>query len=101
MSSDTNELKDQLAKVLALLEGTVGAKSDVTCTQFMTVMLALMNDGMTPREMAERLDVNESTVSRNFAKLGPDGTGCLVKEGKEIKAHQHVIDAVSSILLHK
>ena len=90
--------KDALYKIIALLEGTVGAKSDVTCTQFLTVMYALVSDGMTQKQLADVLDITEGAVSRNIKKLGPEGTGCLSKEGRLIKAHSHVTERVSEIL---
>ena len=87
-----------LYKMIALMEGTVGAKSDVTCTQFLTVLHALASGGMTQKDLAVRLGLNESTVSRNYKKLGPEGTGCLLKEGKLVCAHPHVKEAISAIL---
>ena len=90
--------KDALYKVIALLEGTVGAKSDVTCTQFLTVMYALVSGGMTQKQLAETLHLTEGAVSRNIQKLGPDGSGCLHKEGRFIRADSHVLEHVTEIL---
>ena len=90
--------KDALYKLIALLEGTVGAKSDVTCTQFLTVMYALVSDGMTQKQLSEVLGITEGAVSRNIKKLGPEGTGCLVKDGRLIKAESHVFERVVQIL---
>ena len=90
--------KDALFKVIALLEGTVGAKSDVTCTQFLTVMYALVSGGMTQKQLADILDITEGAVSRNIKKLGPEGSGCLCKDGRFIQAHSHVAERINEIL---
>ena len=61
-------------------------------------MHALVSDGMTQKQLADALDITEGAVSRNFKKLGPEGSGCLFKEGRLVKADPHVIKAVSEIL---
>ena len=90
--------KTTLKKVISLLEGTVGAKSDVTCTQFLTVLYALYSDGMTQKELSEVLDITEGAVSRNIKKLGPEGSGCLCKRGRLVVADDHVKEAVGKIM---
>ena len=90
--------RDALAKVIELLERTVGAKDTFTCKQFLTVLYCAHSGGLTQVELAEKLGGSEGAISHNYKVLGPEGSGCLTKDGKLIKADPHVIDALTEIL---
>ena len=89
--------KADVQKTIKLLYGTIGAKSDITCTQFLLVMTVFVEGGLTQVEIAQRLGITEGAVSRNIQKLGPDGTGCLRKDGRIIRVDDHVIEAITKI----
>ena len=90
--------KDSIYKVIALLEGAIARRSDVTCTQFLTVMYALVSGGMTQKQLADTLDITEGAVSRNIQKLGPEGSGCLCKDGRFVQANSQVSDLILEVL---
>ncbi len=93
--------RESIDRIIKVLMGTVGAKSNVTCRQLMMVLFCLANDGMTPKQLAQACDCHESSVSNCYngkSGLGPDGSGCLVKDsGGKIYAHAHVIEAFNAI----
>ena len=92
-----NELA--LQRVIDLLEATVvGAdKSEYSCRQFLMTLLVVQNSGITQRELAQRLGMTESGVSRSYKSLGPKGSGCLDKVDGKVVADPHVIDALTKI----
>ena len=92
-----NELA--LQRVIDLLEATVVGvdKSEYSCRQFLMTLLAVQTSGITQRELAQRLDMTESGVSRSYKSLGPEGSGCLNKVDGKVVADPHVIDALAAI----
>ena len=54
------------------------------------VLYCLEADGITTGDLAKKLDITSGGVSRNYKTLGPEGSGCLEKDGKLIKPHEHV-----------
>ena len=88
-----------LSWAIDLLEKTVcGVDKPVyTCNQFLMTLLVVQNNGMTQRELADRLGLDDSTILRGYRKLGPkpEGSGCLYKKDNLIVANSHVIDALS------
>ena len=82
-----------------LMEKTVcGVNKPVyTCNQFLLTLLVVQNDGMTQRQLADRLGVDDSTVLRAYRKMGPkpEGSGCLYKRGNKIVASDHVIKCLA------
>ena len=90
--------KATLRQVIELLEGTVGANSKVTCTQFLTVLHAVVTGGISQKDLADKLDITEGAVSRNMKVLGPEGSSCMCKDGKLVKADPHVIERVNAIM---
>jgi len=89
-----------LEALINLVEQTVvgSEKRECTCRQFLMVLYCLEKDGMTTGELAKRLDITSGGVSRNYASLGPEGSGCLEKDGKLIKPHEHVRVAIAKLL---
>ena len=60
-------------------------------------LLVVQNSGITQRELAQRLDMTESGVSRSYRSLGPEGSGCLDKVESKVVADPHVVDALAAI----
>ena len=92
-----NELA--LQRVIDLLEATVVGvnKSEYSCRQFLMTLLVVQNNGITQRELAQRLGMTESGVSRSYKSLGPEGSGCLAKEGGKVIADPHVVETLKEI----
>jgi len=92
-----NELA--LQRVIDLLEATVVGvgKPEYSCKQFLMTLLAVQTGGITQRELAQRLGITESGVSRSYKSLGPEGSGCLKKEGGKVVADDHVIESLKEI----
>jgi len=87
--------------VITLLEETVVQcdKPEFTCRQLAMVLLCLQNDGMSNKDLAEKLDITPGGVTRNFTSLGPEGTRCLYKDDNGlIKAQQYVVEEITAIL---
>ena len=90
-----------LKALIHLLEETVvcSEKPEFTCRQFLMVLYCLeANGGITTGDLAKKLDITSGGVSRNYASLGPEGSGCLEKEGKLIKPHENVRVAIAKLL---
>jgi len=87
-----------LDKLIDVVERTVGAYEQVTCKQFLMVLYAIQTGGMTQKELANRVGVDQGTVSRNLKILGPEGTGCLYKDGNLVKPSEKVVSALTGIL---
>ena len=62
------------------------------------VLYCLEADGLTTGDLAKRLDITSGGVSRNYKTLGPEGSGCLVKDGKVIKPAEHVKEGIAELL---
>jgi len=93
--------KRALGCVITLLEETVVQtdKPEFTCRQLTMVLLCLQNDGMSNKDLAEKLGITPGGVTRNFKVLGPDGTKCLYKDDNGlIKAERYVIEEITAIL---
>ena len=95
-----NELA--LERVIQLLEATVVGvdKPEYTCRQFLMTLLAVQSGGITQRELAKRLDMTDSGVSRSYKSLGPQGSGCLDKKNGKVIADPHVVKALTEIFEH-
>ena len=87
-----------LDKLIDVIERTVGAYEQFTCKQFLMVLYAAQTGGMTQKDLAERIGVDQGTVSRNLKILGPDGTCCLYKEGNLVKPAEKVVSGLTEIL---
>ena len=90
-----------LKAVIALVERSVAVHEQITCRQLLTVLYALEADGMLQKELAAKLGVTESTVSRNYKVLGPKGTGCIRKEGDLVIPSECVIDCLEELFGEK
>jgi len=88
-----------LQRVIDLLEATVIGvdKSEYSCRQFLMTLLVVQSGGITQRELAQRLGMTESGVSRSYKSLGPEGSGCLNKVDGKVVADPHVIDGLAAI----
>ena len=86
-----------LKSVISLVEQAVAAHEQVTCRQLLTVLYAAEAGGMLQKDLADKLGVTESTVSRNYKVLGPEGTGCIRKEGDLVLPSTHVIEALEEL----
>ena len=93
--------KRALGCVIELLDKTVVQcdKPEFTCRQLAMVLLCLQNDGMSNKDLAEKLDITPGGVTRNFTVLGPEGTRCLYKDDNGlIKAQKYVVEEITAIL---
>lgn len=86
-----------LKGIISLLEEVIGRKKDATCVQLLLAMYAAEADGITQKELAAKLGINESTVSRTVRILGPEGTKCLYKEGDIIYPAERVAKMIERI----
>ena len=89
---------EALDKLIDVVERTVGAYEQFTCKQFLMVLYATQTGGVTQKELADRIGVDQGTVSRNLKVLGKEGTGCLYKDGNLVKPSQKVIEGLTEIL---
>ena len=90
-----------LKSVINLLEETVvqSEKPEFTCRQLTMVLLCVLNDGMTNKDLAERLDITPGGVTRNFKALGPEGSDCLYKKDDgRIMPNEYVVTEITKIL---
>ena len=86
-----------LKAVISLLEQTVAAHEQITCRQLLTVLYAAEAGGMLQKDLAAKVGVSESTMSRNYKVLGPEGTGCLDKKGELVCPDTHVIEGLEQL----
>ena len=86
-----------LKAVIALVEQSVAAHEQITCRQLLTVLYAAEAGGMLQKDLAAKLGVSESTVSRNYKVLGPEGTNCIRKEGDLVLPDEHVLEALEQL----
>ena len=90
-----------LKSVISLLEQTVSAHEQFTCRQLLTVLYAVEAGGMTQKALAAKLGVSESTISRTYKVLGPEGSGCLCKKGELVMPDTHIIDELTALFSEK
>lgn len=86
-----------LKGIISLLEEVIGRKKDATCVQLLLAMYAAEAEGITQKELATKLGISESTVSRTVKILGPDGTQCLRKEGDVVLPAERVMKMIERI----
>jgi len=86
-----------IASVISLLEQSIASHENFTCKQLLTVLYATQAGGMTQQELASKLGVNASTITRTLTVLGPDGTGCLLKKGDMVLPDPHVLEALEEL----
>ena len=86
-----------LKAVISLLEQTVASHEQFTCRQLLTVLYAAEAGGMLQKDLAEKVGVSEGTISRNYKVLGPEGTGCLRKEGDQVLPDTHVVEGLKAL----
>ena len=91
-----------LERVIFLLTETVAGvgKPAYTCNQFLLVLYVVQAGGLTQAELARKLGVDDSTITRAFRKLGPppEGSGCIEKIDGKVVATAHVQKALAKIL---
>ena len=80
--------------VISLLEQTVSSHEQFTCRQLLTVLYAAEAGGMLQKDLAAKVGVSEGTISRNYKVLGPEGTGCLRKEGDLVLPSTKVCEGI-------
>ena len=86
-----------LKAVITLLEQSIAAHEQVTCRQLLTVLYAAESGGMLQKDLAAKVGVGEGTMSRNYKVLGPNGSGCLKKDGDLVTADEHVISGLEEL----
>ena len=86
-----------LKAVISLLEQSVASHEQFTCRQLLTVLYAAEAGGMLQKDLAAKVGVSESTMSRNYKVLGPDGTGCLCKDGDQVLPDPHVTEGLKEL----
>ena len=83
--------------MISLLEQSVASHKEFTCKQLLTVLYAAEAGGLTQKDLASKLGVSESTISRTLTVLGPKGTGCLQKDGEMVLPDPHVTSALEEL----
>ena len=94
----TPEQITQLRNLLEILiNGAYARNKSGTMAQFLTVLLACVDEEITAAKIARALGQNESSVSRNLKSLGPNGTGCLEVRGKAIRPSDAVLADIEAM----
>ena len=82
---------------ISLLEQTVASHEQFTCRQLLTVLYAAEAGGLIQKDLAEKIGVDQSTLSRNFKVLGPEGANCLCKKGDLVIPSTKVIEGLEHL----
>ena len=98
----SSDVLHAIDSVLDVIWGTVKPNPQVTLRQFAMVLYAIKTGGATQTELAELTGCSKSAISKSYAGLGPDGSGCLQTDSRgKVVADQHVLDAFEAIFASK